>query len=183
MAEAGAMTAVLARRHGVSEATIYNWKAKYEGLELSKVRRLRELESDHARLKLPLADVMLDQACHCRSEWRACRVIDADRKSVRYRSVRDDGAALREKLRELANQRWSMSSYCPVPGVGPMTPANNDYQAGFAAGLMLKDLRLAMEAASKAGAKVELGEHARAIYEVFAKDHAATDFSGVIRTL
>jgi 3-hydroxyisobutyrate dehydrogenase len=82
-----------------------------------------------------------------------------------------------------SGQCWSMTSYCPVPGVGPVTPADNDYQGGFAAGLMLKDLRLAMAAAAGAGAKVELGEHARAIYEAFAADHAATDFSGIIRTL
>ena len=82
-----------------------------------------------------------------------------------------------------SGQNWSMTSYCPVPGVGPRTPADNDYQGGFAAGLMLKDLKLAMEAAEAAGAKVELGDHARAIYEAFAKDNAATDFSGIIRTL
>ncbi|WP_143737079.1 IS3 family transposase [Erythrobacter tepidarius] len=129
-AEAGAKTADLARRHGVSEATIYNWKAKYGGLEVSEARRLRELESENAKLKRLLADTMLDnvalkdllfkkvvtpaakreavahlQACHGMSERRACRVIDADRKSVRYRSTRDDDADLREKLRGLANQR------------------------------------------------------------------------------
>ncbi len=82
-----------------------------------------------------------------------------------------------------SGQNWSMTSYCPVPGVGPVTPADNDYQGGFAAGLMLKDLKLAMEAAAGAGAKVELGEHARAIYEAFAAENAATDFSGIIRTL
>ncbi|MFN3864137.1 MAG: 3-hydroxyisobutyrate dehydrogenase [Erythrobacter sp.] len=82
-----------------------------------------------------------------------------------------------------SGQCWSMTSYCPVPGVGPKTPADNDYQGGFAAGLMLKDLKLAMEAAAAAGAKVELGDHARAIYEAFAKDHPSTDFSGIIRTL
>ncbi|MDT8279582.1 MAG: 3-hydroxyisobutyrate dehydrogenase [Erythrobacter sp.] len=82
-----------------------------------------------------------------------------------------------------SGQNWSMTSYCPVPGVGPVTPADNDYQGGFAAGLMLKDLRLAMEAAKAAGARVELGEHARAIYEAFAKDNAGVDFSGIIRTL
>jgi 3-hydroxyisobutyrate dehydrogenase len=82
-----------------------------------------------------------------------------------------------------SGQCWSMTSYCPVPGVGPVTPADNDYQGGFAAGLMLKDLRLAMEAARGVGATVELGEHARAIYEAFAKDNAGVDFSGVIRTL
>ncbi|WP_442896843.1 IS3 family transposase [Erythrobacter sp.] len=129
-AEAGAKTADLARRHGVSEATIYNWKSKYCGLEVSDARRLKELESENAKLKRLLADAMLDQAalkdllgkkvltpaaqreavahlqaCHGMSERRACRVIDADRKSVRYRSKRDDDAELREKLRELANQR------------------------------------------------------------------------------
>lgn len=82
-----------------------------------------------------------------------------------------------------SGQNWSMTSYCPVPGVGPVTPADNGYQGGFAAGLMLKDLKLAMEAAQAAGAKVELGDHARAIYEAFAKDNAGTDFSGIIRTL
>jgi len=82
-----------------------------------------------------------------------------------------------------SGQCWSMTSYCPVPGVGPVTPADNGYQGGFAAGLMLKDLKLAMEAAEGAGATVALGEHARAIYEAFAKDNTATDFSGIIRTL
>jgi 3-hydroxyisobutyrate dehydrogenase len=82
-----------------------------------------------------------------------------------------------------SGQCWSMTSYCPVPGVGPVTPADNGYQGGFAAGLMLKDLKLAMEAAAGAGAKVELGDHAKAIYEAFAAENAATDFSGIIRTL
>ena len=82
-----------------------------------------------------------------------------------------------------SGQCWSMTSYCPVPGVGPVTPADNGYQGGFAAGLMLKDLKLAMEAAAGAGARVELGEHARAIYEAFAAENAATDFSGIIRKL
>ena len=82
-----------------------------------------------------------------------------------------------------SGQNWSMTSYCPVPGVGPVTPADKGYQGGFAAGLMLKDLKLAMEAAAGAGAKVELGEHARAIYEAFAEENAALDFSGIIRTL
>lgn len=82
-----------------------------------------------------------------------------------------------------SGQNWSMTSYCPVPGVGPITPADNGYQGGFAAGLMLKDLKLAMEAAQSAGAKTPLGEHAREIYEEFAQENAALDFSGIIRTL
>ena len=61
-AEAGAKTAALARRHGVSEATIYNWKSKYGGLEVSDARRLKELESENAKLKRLLAATMLDKA-------------------------------------------------------------------------------------------------------------------------
>ena len=79
-----------------------------------------------------------------------------------------------------SGQNWSMTSYCPVPGVGPVTPADNGYQGGFAAGLMLKDLNLAMEAAASANATVKLGNHARDIYEAFARENASTDFSGII---
>ena len=61
-AEAGAKTADLARRHGVSEATIYNWKAKYGGLEVSEAKRLRALEDENGRLKKLLADAMLDNS-------------------------------------------------------------------------------------------------------------------------
>ena len=59
-ADAGAKTADLARRHGVSEATIYNWKAKYGGLEVSEAKRLKALEDENAKLKRLLADTMLD---------------------------------------------------------------------------------------------------------------------------
>jgi len=61
-AEAGAKTSDLARRHGVSEATLYNWKAKYGGLEVSEAKRLRALEDENGRLKRLLADAMLDNA-------------------------------------------------------------------------------------------------------------------------
>lgn len=60
--EAGAKTAGLARRQGVSEATIYNWKAKYGGLEVSEAKRLRSLEDENAKLKRLLAEAMLDNA-------------------------------------------------------------------------------------------------------------------------
>jgi putative transposase len=61
-AEGGAKTADLARKHGVSEATLYNWKAKYGGLEVSEAKRLRALEDENGRLKRLLADAMLDNA-------------------------------------------------------------------------------------------------------------------------
>src|SRR3546814_8274324 len=60
--EAGAKTVDLARRHGVSEATIYNWKAKYGGLEVSEAKRLRALEDENAKLKRLLAEAMMDNA-------------------------------------------------------------------------------------------------------------------------
>ena len=83
-----------------------------------------------------------------------------------------------------SGQSWSMTSYCPVPGVGPETPADRDYQGGFAAALMLKDLRLAMQAADEAGASTPLGAHAAQLYEAFVADgHGGTDFSGIIKTL
>ena len=61
-AEAGAKTADLARKYGVSEATLYNWKSKYEGLEVSEAKRLRTLEDENGRLKRFSADAMLDNA-------------------------------------------------------------------------------------------------------------------------
>ncbi len=83
-----------------------------------------------------------------------------------------------------SGQSWSMTTYCPVPGVGPNTPADHDYQGGFAAALMLKDLRLAMQAAEEAGATTPLGRHATELYEAFVADgQGGTDFSGIIRTL
>jgi putative transposase len=59
--EAGAKTADLARKHGISEATLYNWKAKYGGMEMSDAKRLRSLEEENRKLKKLLAESMLDQ--------------------------------------------------------------------------------------------------------------------------
>ncbi|MBC7986960.1 MAG: NAD-binding protein, partial [Sphingomonadaceae bacterium] len=83
-----------------------------------------------------------------------------------------------------SGQSWSMTSYCPVPGVGPETPADRDYEGGFAAPLMLKDLRLALEAAQGAGTRTPMGERARELYEEYvAGEGAGKDFSGIIRML
>ncbi|MBN9581624.1 MAG: 3-hydroxyisobutyrate dehydrogenase [Afipia sp.] len=81
-----------------------------------------------------------------------------------------------------SGQCWSLTSYCPVPGPVPASPANNDYKPGFAAALMLKDLRLSQEAAKAAGAATPLGAHAESIYDAFEKaGHGDVDFSGIIR--
>ncbi|MGV2495084.1 3-hydroxyisobutyrate dehydrogenase [Pelagerythrobacter aerophilus] len=82
-----------------------------------------------------------------------------------------------------SGQCWSMTSYCPVPGVGPQSPSDNGYQGGFATALMLKDLRLAMEAAETAGSPTPLGSHAKELYEAFAAENGELDFSAIIKTL
>jgi 3-hydroxyisobutyrate dehydrogenase len=83
-----------------------------------------------------------------------------------------------------SGQNWSMTSYCPVPGVGPQSPADNDYQGGFATALMLKDLKLAMEAAQSVDADVPMGERAAELYEAFDKaGQGGLDFSAIIKTL
>ncbi|MED5546959.1 MAG: 3-hydroxyisobutyrate dehydrogenase [Pseudomonadota bacterium] len=79
---------------------------------------------------------------------------------------------------------WSLNDYTPMAGVGAASPADNDYAGGFAAALMLKDLKLAMAGAEGAGAKVPLGEHAKAIYEAFVKSGGGgKDFGAILTTL
>jgi len=84
-----------------------------------------------------------------------------------------------------SGQCWSMTSYCPVPGVGPETPADRNYDGGFAAALMLKDLRLAMEAATGVDAYTPMGAHAEELYTRFAEGlgGAGKDFSGIIKMI
>ena len=81
-----------------------------------------------------------------------------------------------------SGQCWSLTSYCPVPGPVPASPANNDYKPGFASALMLKDLTLAQDAATATGAATPLGRHAQEIYKQFdAAGNGGVDFSGIIR--
>ncbi|WP_410052808.1 IS3 family transposase [Bradyrhizobium sp. SZCCHNPS2010] len=128
--EAGAKTADLARKHGISEATFYNWKAKFGGMDVSEAKRLKALEDENAKLKKLLAEQMLDAAAlrellfkkmvgpaakraaaaHLQagmglSERRACSIVGADRSMVRYRSRRPPDTELRARLRELASER------------------------------------------------------------------------------
>jgi 3-hydroxyisobutyrate dehydrogenase len=83
-----------------------------------------------------------------------------------------------------SGQCWSMTSYCPVPGPVPTSPANRGYQAGFTAAMMLKDLRLAQDAAREVQAATPLGAAAAELYAKFtARGHAVKDFSGIIEFL
>jgi DNA repair exonuclease SbcCD nuclease subunit len=122
----------LRRKHGINEATFYNWKSKYGVLDVSEAKRLRALEGENAKLKRRLADAVLDNAAltdrltkngdarcqaskreavghlkgsHEMSERRARRVIGCQRMTVRYRSRRPDDARLCERLVALARER------------------------------------------------------------------------------
>ena len=83
-----------------------------------------------------------------------------------------------------SGQCWSLINYCPVPGPVPASPANRDYQPGFTAAMMLKDLNLAQQAASAAGASTPLGAEAAQLFSLFVNSgQSATDFSGIVRML
>jgi 3-hydroxyisobutyrate dehydrogenase len=83
-----------------------------------------------------------------------------------------------------SGQCWSLTSYCPVPGPVPASPANRDYAAGFTAAMMLKDLKLAQEASRAANANTPLGAEASALYALFTSHgHGGLDFSAIIKFL
>lgn len=83
-----------------------------------------------------------------------------------------------------SGQCWSMTSYCPAPGPVPTAPSNRDYKPGFAVAMMLKDLKLAMDAGDGVGADTPLGNHAQQIYSRLEQDgYAGLDFSGVMKRI
>ena len=94
----------------------------------------------------------------------------------------------REKMFEVVSTSsgysWSMNAYCPAPGVGPTSPSDNNYEPGFSAALMLKDLKLSQQAANSVGAKTPIGEKATELYNDFVqKEGGNIDFSGMLRAL
>ncbi|SEM47970.1 3-hydroxyisobutyrate dehydrogenase [Loktanella fryxellensis] len=93
-----------------------------------------------------------------------------------------DRQAMFDVVSTSSGSSWSMNAYCPAPGVGPTSPADNGYKPGFAADLMLKDLTLAQQAAKAADADTPLGEAARALYDQFVnrEDGAGRDFSAML---
>lgn len=93
-----------------------------------------------------------------------------------------DARSLFDIASTATSQCWSMTSYCPVPGLVPTSPANRDYAAGFTVAMMLKDLKLSQEAAASAGANTPLGAHATELYDAYASaGNEGLDFSAIIR--
>jgi 3-hydroxyisobutyrate dehydrogenase len=93
-----------------------------------------------------------------------------------------DRQAMFDVVSTSSGYSWSMNAYCPAPGVGPKSPADNDYKPGFAADLMLKDLRLSQQAAEAADADTPMGRAACDLYAQFveAEDGAGRDFSAML---
>ena len=93
-----------------------------------------------------------------------------------------DRQAMFDVVSTSSGYSWSMNAYCPAPGIGPQSPADNDYRPGFAADLMLKDLRLAQQAAEAADADTPLGQAARDLYARFVEeeDGKGRDFSAML---
>ncbi len=91
-------------------------------------------------------------------------------------------AAMFDVVSTSSGYSWSLNAYCPAPGIGPQSPADNDYRPGFAAELMLKDLRLSQQAAQAVDADTPLGQAATALYEAFveAEDGRGKDFSAML---
>ncbi len=95
-----------------------------------------------------------------------------------------DARRLFEISSKSSGQCWSMTSYCPVPGLVPASPANRDFKPGFTAAMMAKDLKLAQQAAHAAGAATPLGAEAQALYALFcAGGRGNLDFSAIIKLL
>ncbi|KAA5604146.1 3-hydroxyisobutyrate dehydrogenase [Roseospira marina] len=95
-----------------------------------------------------------------------------------------DPARLFEVASQASGQCWSVTAYCPVPGMVPTAPSSRGYTGGFASALMLKDLKLAQQAAATSGATTPLGGLAEALYALFCgQGHGAVDFSGIIRMI
>ena len=96
-----------------------------------------------------------------------------------------DRQSLFDVVSTSSGQSWSMTSYCPAPGIGPQSPSDNDYKPGFSTDLMLKDLRLSQQAASENAFETEMGALATELYRQYVEDEdgAGRDFSAMILRL
>jgi len=142
----------------------------------------------------PLFDVMGQKAVHCGPEGagQAAKICNNMILGVTMIATCEAFALAdklgldRQKMFDVVStssgQSWTMNTYCPAPGVGPKSPADNGYKPGFAAELMLKDLRLSQQAAEAADADTPMGQMAAAIYARFVEDEGGRgmDFSAIL---
>lgn len=142
----------------------------------------------------PLFDIMGQKAVHCgpAGNGQAAKICNNMILGVTMIATCEafvladklglDRQAMFDVVSTSSGYSWSMNAYCPAPGVGPQSPADNDYTPGFAADLMLKDLRLSQMAAEAADADTPMGEAAMALYQRFVEDEdgAGRDFSAML---
>lgn len=120
----------------------------------------------------------------CNNMMLGIQMISVSEAFVLAEKLGLDAQKLFDVASKSSGQCWSLTSYCPVPGPVPSSPANRDYKAGFTAAMMLKDLNLAQGAAREAGASTPLGAAAAALYGAYCEEgHAGMDFSGIIALL
>ncbi|MCW7542761.1 3-hydroxyisobutyrate dehydrogenase [Aurantimonas litoralis] len=154
--------------------------------------------SDEAFAKgKPLFDIMGQKAVHCgeAGAGQAAKICNNMILGISMIGVCEafhladklglDRQAMFDVASTSSGSCWSINTYCPAPGIGPKSPADNDYKPGFAADLMLKDLNLSQTAAETAGATTELGRHARDIYAAFVESGGGKgrDFSAILDKL
>ena len=149
---------------------------------------------DAVKAVTPLLDIMGQKAVHCgpSGNGQAAKICNnmilgatmiatceafalADKLGL-------DRQAMYDVVSTSSGYSWSMNAYCPAPGIGPASPADNDYQPGFAAELMLKDLRLSQQAAEAVDADTPIGARATEIYSAFVEDEGGKgkDFSAML---
>jgi len=142
----------------------------------------------------PLFDIMGQKAVHCgdAGNGQAAKICNNMILGVTMIATCEafvladklglDRQAMFDVVSTSSGYSWSMNAYCPAPGIGPQSPADNDYQPGFAADLMLKDLNLSQMAATAAGADTPMGQAARDLYAGFVEneDGAGKDFSAML---
>ncbi len=142
----------------------------------------------------PLFDIMGQKAVHCgdAGNGQAAKICNNMILGVTMIATCEafvladklglDQQAMFDVVSTSSGYSWSMNTYCPAPGIGPQSPADNDYKPGFAADLMLKDLRLSQMAAEAADADTPMGQAATALYQQFveAEDGAGKDFSAML---
>ncbi|SOH93192.1 3-hydroxyisobutyrate dehydrogenase [Monaibacterium marinum] len=147
-------------------------------------------------LAAPLFEIMGQKAVHCGApgNGQAAKICNNMILGVTMVATSEafaladklglDRQAMFDVVSTSSGYSWSMNAYCPAPGVGPQSPADNDYKPGFAAELMLKDLRLSQQAADSADAATPMGARATAYYEAFVGDDGTgMDFSAVLPRL
>ena len=149
---------------------------------------------DAVKAVTPLFDIMGQKAVHCgpSGNGQAAKICNnmilgatmiatceafalADKLGL-------DRQAMYDVVSTSSGYSWSMNAYCPAPGIGPASPADNDYQPGFAAELMLKDLRLSQQAAEAVDADTPIGKRATELYSAFVDDEGGKgkDFSAML---